>query len=153
MQYILDEQRKNNERIEELNGELLYMQKELKQCIRQQSVLDKKEEELHIDLYEQGKLEFIECDLNTWALHIENTGEIEDYYTYYYEGSVTCGYFKGCSQLEKNDKEHFDAFINDYFYYGHSNYVDRNSPYSESTECELAFDSGTAFTKKMVYNK
>ena len=114
--------------------------------------MGKEVDDLQVDLVKEGKIRFVECNMNTWREYNENNVGGESYYIYHYDGSVyQQGYFKGHSELEEEDLLHFKEFINDYFYYGYPLYIDRNHRNSESTECELAFDSGDAYFKEITY--
>ena len=49
--------------------------------------------------------------------------------------------WKGLNELDSEEFKHFQEYRNDYFYYGGPNYMDRNDPRAELSECELAFES------------
>jgi hypothetical protein len=145
VQDVLDDCRKNDEQLEESQEELEELQKNIKECQKKEMVLEKELESLKINLYEEEKIKFIECDLNTWRKHNEDDSASSSYLTYIYDGGMrNQGYFEGLSELKEKEKDHFYKFINDYFYYGYPLYIDRNHRDSEMTECELAFAYGTA---------
>jgi|TARA_B100000795_G_scaffold150076_1_gene112389 hypothetical protein len=152
VQDVLDDRRKNDQRLEDSQEELEELQKDI--ILRQEKkVLLKKElESLKINLYKEEKIKFIECDLNTWRKHNEDDSASSSYFTYIYDGGIySQGYFEGLSELEEKEEKHFYLFINDYFYYGYPLYIDRNHRDSEMTECELAFACGDACIHKLEW--
>ena len=152
VQDVLDDCRKNDEQLEESQEELEELQKNIKDCQKKEMVLEKELESLKINLYEEEKIKFIECDLNTWRKHNKDDTVASKYFTYIYDGGIhNQGYFEGLSELEEIDEKHFYLFINDYFYYGYPLYIDRNHRDSEMTECELAFACGDASIKYMTW--
>jgi hypothetical protein len=154
LQDVYDDERKNDYEIDEYEEEICCAKELLDKCCVNRDIFEKERKKLTINLTKQKKIEFIECDLMAWREYMENVSDAEVvYYEYYYDGSIhKQGYFKGQLMLEEEDKKHFNKFINDYFYYGYPNYIDRNSPDSELTECELAFEAGDAQVKTITYN-
>ena len=149
VQDVFDEERKNDIRIEELKEEIEYvkeLRKELKECQKKVKILKKERKTLAIDLLEDKKLEWIECNLNEWREYVENNEDDPvKYYIYRYDGSIyKQGYYKGECKLDVKDEEHFLEYFNDYFYYGHPNYQDVNHPNADGSECYLAFGGGAA---------
>ena len=149
VQDVFDDERKNDNRIKEIEEELdmiKELKKELKECKKKVKVLEKERKTLAIDLLEDGKLEWIECNLNEWREYVENNEDDPvKYYIYRYDGSIyQQGYYKGECKLDVKDEEHFKEYFNDYFYYGSPNYQDVNHPYADGSECYLAFGGGAA---------
>lgn len=105
----------------------------------------KKLKENCIDLIEEKKIKWIDCDLNTWGLIFQkNDGTLfEPYFIYNSDTEYRKGYFNGVSDLSHKDRNHFEEYLNDYFYYGYPNYQDVNSETYEDSECQLAFGSGS----------
>ena len=97
-------------------------------------------------MLEDGKLEWIECNLNEWREYVEeNQDDPVKYYIYRYDGGIRQqGYYKGEFKLNEKDDEHFREYFDDYFYYGHPNYQDVNHPNADGSECYLAFGGGAA---------
>ena len=149
VQDVFDDERKNDNRIEEIEEELemvTELKKELSQCKKKIKVLKKERQTLQIDLLKEKKLEWVECNLNEWREYVENN---EDdpvlYYIYRYDGSIyQQGFYKGEFKLDVKDSEHFKEYFNDYFYYGGPNYQDENHPNADGSECYLAFGGGSA---------
>ena len=152
VQDVFDDERENKKNIKDTKDEIECSEQELKEYIEKGKVIKNELESLMIDLIKQKKIEFIKCDMNTWLKYGEEKRE-EEYYIYYYEGELrNQGYFKGVSLLDEDDMSHFKKFINDYFYYGYPLYIDRNHENSEMTECELAFECGSALLKKARFD-
>ncbi|GAG29925.1 unnamed protein product, partial [marine sediment metagenome] len=101
---------------------------------------------LQIDLLTEGKLEWIECNLNKWREYVENNEDDPvKYYIYRYDGGIRQqGFYKGEYKLNDKDEEHFREYFDDYFYYGCPNYQDENHPNADGSECYLAFGGGAA---------
>lgn len=149
VQDVFDEERKTRDRIEELEEEIEMvkdLKEELKECKKKIKVLKNERKSLKVDLLEEKKLEWIDCDLNEWRKYVENNqGDPVKYYVYRYDGSVRKeGYYKGEIKLNVEDEEHFEEYFNDYFYYGYPNYQDKNHPNADGSECEMAFGGGTS---------
>jgi len=155
VQDIFDDERKNDNRIEELEEEIEYVEelkKELKECQKKVKELNKERKILQIDLLKEKKLEWIESDLNGWREYIENEDKVT-YYRYYYDGGIRQqGYYKGECQLDGTDSEHFKKYFDDYFYYGYPNYQDENHPNADGSECYLAFGGGDAYVKSFEWD-
>jgi len=157
VQDVFDDERKNYNRIEEIEEELemiTELKKELKECKKKVKVLEKERKTLQIDLLKEGKLEWIECNLNEWREYVENN---EDdpvlYYMYHYDGSIhQQGFYKGEFKLDVKDEEHFKEFFNDYFYYGCPNYQDVNHPNADGSECYCAFGGGDAYVQSLKWD-
>lgn len=146
VQNVFDDIRENNNRIEEIEEELSELHNELAIRKKLKSKFVKEKKELKIDLLKEKKLEWIECDLNEWRKYVEeNYDDPAKYYIYRYDGDIRQqGYYKGEFLLDVKDKEHFDEYFNDYFYYGYPNYQDKNHPNADGSECYLAFGGGAA---------
>ena len=157
VQDVFDDERKNDNRIEEIEEELemvTELKKELSQCKKKIKVLKKERQTLQIDLLKEKKLEWVECNLNEWREYVENN---EDdpvlYYIYRYDGSIyQQGFYKGEFKLDVKDSEHFKEYFNDYFYYGYPNYQDENHPNADGSECYLAFGGGGAYVKTLEWD-
>jgi len=150
VQDVFDDERKNKTRIEEIEEELemvTELKKELKECKKKEKILKTERKSLQIDLLQEKKLEWIECNLNEWREYVE-TNWAEDpvkYYIYRYDGGIRQqGYYKGECKLDVKDEEHFREYFDDYFYYGCPNYQDENHPNADGSECYLAFGGGSA---------
>ena len=152
IQDVMDDIRKNETIIDDTKEELEYLQVTLDKHLTIQKKLATEEEVLSINLL-KGKIKWIECDVNNWLKYIGSDESYKsNYYIYYYDHSLTkAGYFEGISELEDSEIKHFKEYLKDYFYYGYPNYVDRNHPLSEMTECELAFEDGCARYKTISY--
>ena len=149
VQDVFDNERKNRNRIEEIEEEIeciKELQKELKECKEKKKVLKNERKTLQIDLLKEEKLEWIECDLNEWRKHVEdNFYDPAKYYVYRYDGGIRKqGFYKGEFKLNEKDEEHFREYFDDYFYYGCPNYQDKNHPNADGSECEMAFGGGAA---------
>ena len=78
----------------------------------------------------------------------ENEDNPIKFYIYLYDGAVRQqGFYKGECKLDMKDKEHFQKYFDDYFYYGYPNYQDKNNPNADGSECYLAFGSGSAYVQ------
>ena len=67
VQDAFDDERKNRNRIEEIEEELemvTELKKELKECKKKEKILKTERKSLQIDLLKEEKLEWVECDLN-----------------------------------------------------------------------------------------
>jgi hypothetical protein len=149
VQDVFDDERKNRNRIEEIEEELEMMvelKKELKECKKKVKVLKTERETLKVDLLKEKKLEWVECDLNEWREYVEkNWTDAVKYYIYRYDGGIRQqGFYKGECKLNTKDEEHFREYFDDYFYYGCPNYQDENHPNADGSECYLAFGGGSA---------
>jgi hypothetical protein len=147
IQDVFDDIRKNNNRIEEIEEELIEMKEELKNRKKLQPEFKEEKESLKIDLLKEKKLEWIECGLDEWRKYVEaQSGEDPvKYYIYRYDGDIRQeGYFKGEFKLDVEDEKHFREYFDDYFYYGYPNYQDENHPNADGSECYLAFGGGAA---------
>ena len=150
VQDVFDDERKNGNRIEEIEEELemiTELKKELKECKKKEKILKTERKNLQIDLLKEKKLEWVECDLNEWREYVEKNGDDDPvkYYIYRYDGGIRQeGFYKGEFKLNSKDEEHFQEYFNDYFYYGYPNYQDENHPLADGSECYLAFGGGDA---------
>jgi len=146
VQDIFDDRRENNARIEEIEEGLKDLKNELKMRKKLKTGYNSELKEKKIDLIEEKRLEWIECDLNEWRKYVEkNQDDPAKYYIYRYDGSVRSeGYYKGEFLLNVSEEEHFKEFFDDYFYYGYPNYQDENHPNADGSECYLAFGGGGA---------
>ena len=152
VQDVFDLERKNDSDIEEQQEEIECAQELLEEYLEKRKTIENKLQSLKINLIEEQKIKFINCDMNTWRKYNDKNMLCEKYYIYYYDGCIKQeGYYEGLSQLKGTDREHFNEFINDYFYYGYPLYIDRNHHASETTECELAFGSGNSFFRGIKY--
>ena len=148
VQDIFDDERKNHNRIEEIEEELemiTELKKELKECKKKIKVLKDERKDLKVDLLEEKKLEWIDCGLDEWRKYVENNDDPAKYYIYRYDGGIRQqGFYKGEFKLNEKDEEHFRKHFDDYFYYGCPNYQDENHPNADGSECEMAFGGGSA---------
>ena len=149
VQDVFDDERKNRNRIEELEEEIedvKHLKEELKECKKKSKILKTERQSLKIDLLKEKKLEWIECGLDEWRKYVENNFyDPVKYYIYRYDGCIRQeGYFKGEFKLDVADEEHFREYFDDYFYYGYPNYQDENHPNADGSECYLAFGGGAA---------
>lgn len=150
VQDVFDDERKNYIRIEEIEEELemiTELKKELKECKKKMKILKTERNDLQIDLLKEGKLEWIECNLNEWREYVEKNWAYDPvkYYIYRYDGGIRQqGFYKGEFKLDGKDEEHFKEYFNDYFYYGCPNYKDENHPNADGSECEMAFGGGSS---------
>jgi len=156
VQDVFDDERKNRNRIEEIEEELemiTELKKELKECKKKEKMLKTERKGLQIDLLKEGKLEWIESDLNEWREYVEeNDDDPVKYYIYRYDGGIRQqGYYKGEIKLNVKDEEHFQEYFNDYFYYGYPNYQDENHPNADGSECYLAFGGGDAYVQSFEW--
>ena len=95
---------------------------------------------LNFDLVQKKKITFNEVTFEEW---LKNSGE-KEFWIFNTDDFSQMGMWKGLNELSKEDREHFDEYVRDYFYYGKPNYVDANG--DECTECELAFEGGCSLT-------
>ncbi len=157
VQDIFDDERKNRNRIKEIEEELetiTELKKELKECKKKMKILKTERKNLQIDLLTEGKLEWIECNLNEWREYVEKNREDDPvkYYIYHYDGAIhQQGFYKGEYKLDLKDEEHFREYFNDYFYYGCPNYQDENHPNADGSECYLAFGGGSAYVQSFEW--
>ena len=110
VQDVFDDERKNYNCIEEIEEELemiTELKKELKECKKKVKVLEKERNTLQIDLLKEGKLEWIECNLNEWREYVEKNWNEDPvkYYIYRYDGGIRQqGFYKGECKLDvKNE--------------------------------------------------
>ena len=149
-QNVMDDIRENEGEIENLEYQIKEMKTELKQRKRMRKELKKEENNARIDLCKQGKIRWVESELNEWREYVEsNEDDPADYYRYYYDGGIQQqGYYEGVYRLNDDDTEHFEKYFNDYFYYGCPCYQDANDPNVDGSECYLAFGGGDAYVRK-----
>ena len=141
IQEIFDEQRKNNQRIDNMTNILKITTEKLAKFAIKQGKIEQKIKSMQRDLVKEKKIVFVD-----WVDDCNET-----YYEYHIDGVIEiCGYFHGYSDLSLEDQDHFSEYIDDYFYYGHPNYVDINHPDYEDSECQLAFGSGTAYIESYL---
>lgn len=154
IQDVFDEMRITEQKLEDENDELECLKESVKENKSKIKLLKKDIKKLSIDLIKDKKIEWVESDMNGWRKHVSKPdNEHIKYYIYYYDGSIDReGYFKEIEELTNEDDRHFNKYLNDYFYYGYPNYLDRNHHLSESSECELAFGSGAAYYKSFEFN-
>jgi hypothetical protein len=157
IQDVFDDERKNRNRIGELREQLemiTELKKELKECKKKEKILKTERKGLQIDLLTEGKLEWIECNLNEWRKYIEeNEDDPVKYYIYRYDGGIRQqGFYKGECKLDMKDEEHFQKYFDDYFYYGCPNYQDENHPNADGSECYLAFGGGSAYVQSFEWD-
>tara|TARA_B100000902_G_scaffold399452_1_gene470350 strand:+ start:374 stop:832 length:459 start_codon:yes stop_codon:yes gene_type:complete len=109
---------------------------------------DKKELEkqlkdfLSMDLVRNKKIWW--CDI-----HITDftKGNIPDFYVYKTDDIEKYGYWKGLNNLSDAEREHFNRYIKDYFYYGYPNSVRIHGGIHGASECEMAFKNGHSLKK------
>jgi len=149
-QNVMDDIRENEMKIKHLELSIEQMKNELIQRKRIRKELKKEEKKVRINLSAQGKIRWIESELNEWREYVEsNPDDPADYYRYYYDGCIQLqGYYEGVYRLNEDDTEHFEKYFNDYFYYGCPCYQDANDPNVDGSECYLAFGSGDAYVLK-----
>ena len=158
VQDVFDDERKNKTRIEEIEEELemiTELKKELKECKKKEEILKTERKSLQIDLLKEGKLEWIECNLNEWREYVEKNWMYDPakYYIYRYDGGIRQeGFYKGECKLNVKDEEHFREYFDDYFYYGCPFYKDENHPNADGSECEMAFGGGSAEVSSFEWN-
>ena len=157
VQDVFDDERKNRNRIEDIEEELemiTELKKELKECKKKAKVLKTERETLKVDLLKEKKLEWVECDLNEWRKYVEeNEDDPVKYYIYRYDGGIRQqGFYKGEFKLNLKDAAHFQEYFDDYFYYGYPNYQDVNHPNHDGSECYLAFGGGSAGVTSFEWN-
>ena len=155
VQNVFDDQRENDNRIEEIYEELECLKEELKILKKLKTGFKKELKSLKIDLLTEGKLEWIECNLNEWREYVEKNCDEDPvkYYIYRYDGGIRQqGFYKGEGRLNMKDEEHFQKYFNDYFYYGYPNYQDENHPNADGSECYLAFGGGSAYVQSFEWD-
>jgi hypothetical protein len=155
VQNVFDDQRENDNRIEEIYEELEFLKEELKILKKLKPGFKKELKSLKIDLLTEGKLEWIECNLNEWREYVEKNCDEDPvkYYIYRYDGGIRQqGFYKGEGRLNMKDEEHFQKYFNDYFYYGYPNYQDENHPNADGSECYLAFGGGSAYVQSFEWD-
>jgi len=108
---------------------------EARELAERKAALDEEIKDLEIDL-SKDKINFVEITFDDWLFKTEE----EEYWVYTTDCSRQMGVWEGLNEVSEEEREHFDEYTNDYFYYGHPNYVDRTHPRAEMTECELGFE-------------
>ena len=180
VQDVFDDERKNDNRIEEIKeeieeltseysskycseiktGDLIDLKsqiekykEELDECQKKVKILKTERKSLQIDLLKEKKLEWVECNLNEWREYVEeNEDDPVKYYIYRYDGGIRQqGFYKGEFKLDIEDEEHFQKYFDDYFYYGYPNYQDENHPNADGSECYLAFGDGDAYVQSFEW--
>ena len=152
VQSVYDKQRNNEKEILDLKDQISSLKDELKKKVKEKKQIQKELDDICINLIKEKKIIWVECNLNEWRDYLEtNNDDPATYYIYYYDGAIEQqGYFQGVyTNLTAYELDHFNDYINDYFYYGYPLYNDRNHHYSEDTECQLAFGSGDAYIKTL----
>ena len=103
-----------------------------------------------MDLVRDNKIKWIEFDLFYYLYHHKdmNWNLHEEFYIYktYHIPSDKTGYWKGLDELSDAEREHFDKYIKDYFYYGYPN----SDGIHDASECEMAFEFGHSITRYKV---
>jgi len=110
VQNVFDDKRENDNRIEQIEEELECLKEELKNRKKLQPGFKKELRSLKIDLLKEGKLEWIECNLNEWREYVEKNWNEDPvkYYMYRYDGGIRQqGFYKGECKLDVKDEEHF----------------------------------------------
>lgn len=133
LQALYDNFRKTQEDIEDLEEQLFELKNDQKK--RQKQI----DWSLEIDFVLQKKLEWQDVTKSEW----EKDKECSEIFWVYKSddlGEIT-GIWKGLKALKGVDLEHWEDYKEDYFYYGHPNYVDVNADNVELSERELAFES------------
>jgi len=155
VQDVFDDERRNDSRIEDLEEDIIAMKEELKERKIKAKALEEEGEKLQIDLLKDGKIKWIECGLDKWREYIEKNQmeDPADYHIYNYDGSIyQQGYYEGVYNLNKKEKDHFDKYFDDYFYYGYPNYQDVNHPNHDGSDCYCAFGGGGAYVKTISWD-
>lgn len=107
-----------------------------KEAKRRKKEIQSELKTLAIDLVKQKKITWTQVTFETW---FHNQLECE-FWIYCTDAGNDMGIWKGLSDLNTEDREHFDEYKNDYFYYSSPNYMDQNDPRAELSECQLAFE-------------
>jgi len=153
IQDLYDEHRANNIKIKNITEQIEELKEELKNCKNENKIINKQLKMKKIDLIKSKKIKWVEADLNSWRKYIEQNDDPVTYYIYYNDGSIyQQGYYEGIHNLNEDELNNFEQYFNDYFYYGYPMYLDRNEPYSEATECELAFGGGSAYIREFNWD-
>ena len=130
-----------SETIQKLYDELRECDEEIqvgKQASRRKKEIHKKLKLLEIDLVKKKKITWTCVSFEEWFHKDETENEFWIYKT---DSGTDMGIWKGLNELDSEEFKHFQEYRNDYFYYGGPNYMDRNAPKAELSECELAFES------------
>ena len=109
-----------------------------KEALRRKKEIEIELKKLEIDLVKEKKITWTRVPFEEWFNEDETENE---YWIYITDCGTDMGIFKGLSDLTNAEFKHFEDYRNDYFYYGGPNYIDRNAPRAELTECELAFEA------------
>ena len=97
---------------------------------------------LQIDLVKQNKIKWREMEFEDWE---DNQFRDEPFICFHTSDGIMRGIFQGYCNLNKEEKEHFDDFKQDYLYYKGPNY---NLNDDDASECELAFGSGDVWYRE-----
>lgn len=133
LQELYDDFRKTQEDIEDLEDQLSELKDDQKK--RQKKI----DWSLDIDYVSQKKLVWQDMTKSEWKKD-KKCNEVFWVYKSDDLGEIT-GIWKGLKALKGVELEHWEDYKEDYFYYGHPNYVDVNAGNVELSERELAFES------------
>lgn len=102
----------------------------------------KKAKKDKMDLVRDKKISFVVNHGSSPSIHFHNSWYSE-IYIYKTDDGEEKGYWRGLNKLSDQEREHFDKYIKDYFYYGKPNY-DKGD---DASECEMAFENGHSITR------
>ena len=92
--------------------------------------------ENQMDLVKEKKIKWVEKTFEEW---LEEDGE-DQFHIYMTDTGNSYGVWQGHNKMNNAELDHFEKYVNDYHYYGHPLYIDKNHPDAEMTECEMAFE-------------
>ena len=130
LQDLYDEYRTIVTRTEELKDEM-------EEAAARKQELEEEINRKEIDLVQAKKIAFRTITFEDWI----NESKEEEFWIYTTDTGKQMGVWEGLQDLDEQEREHFDDYLHDYFYYNGPNYVDKNHPRAELSECELAFES------------
>tara|TARA_B100001142_G_scaffold181488_1_gene181106 strand:+ start:271 stop:699 length:429 start_codon:yes stop_codon:yes gene_type:complete len=125
IQELFDEKRQLDEMIDQAED-----------AKRRRTELLKELDNHKMDLVKEKKIKWVEMTFEKW---LEEDGE-DQFHIFMTDTGNSYGVWQGRDKLNITELDHFDKYVNDYHYYGHPYYVDRNHQRAEMTECELAFE-------------
>ena len=109
---------------------------------RRKLEINKELEKLCIDLVKSKKIKWTNISFEDW---FSNDGE-DEFWVYQSDTGDSFGVWKGLNELNSIEREHFDDYVNDYFYYNGPNYIDTTDKNTELSECQLAFEGDCKIT-------
>ena len=118
---------------------------EFNKLVARLDVLDGEFNRVRVDLIKDGNMHWVEGTIEEWEAAKAGGKNRSGYYKFYNDGFVRQGWYDFHEGLSEKQREHFDKFFNDYFYYGHPFYQDWNDRRTDGSECYLAFGSGDAY--------